>query len=264
MNKQNTTVITGASRGIGLELAKLLVKKGDHVIGIARSKEPMMKLQKSLKDEKGRFSIIVHDLSDPEKVPHLIQKIKRREAIINSLVINAAASHQGLLTNRRSEDLQYEMSVNYLTPLRLICACKTMLQKSKKKPQVMVVGSLSALTPFPGNANYAASKAALLSLCRSLHVEWKGDNIAVKTVLPGPVETKLSADYPTKLPKASPQSVAKQIDRAMASQNHFQILGLQSRFIDRLHRLAPNQFDSILRQMAPLVIPGYSKLVKNG
>jgi short-subunit dehydrogenase len=236
-----TVIVTGASRGIGEAAVRRFSRDGFRVIGIARSAEALERL----KVELGRdFVPIVADLGDLEEAQRTITSLLEREGSkIGGLVLNAGVSANQLFHESSRESREQEMNLNYHSPAIFLQRTLESFAKRTDKGRVVVVGSLTALIPFPGNAGYSASKAAFFHLLRSVRLEQKGGNVEISAVLPGLTRTEMSAHFETLLPRTSPETVANAIVACWSKPEFPKLVGPLNRLIHTLNRLEPSVFD---------------------
>ena len=188
-----TALITGASGGIGLELAKLFAADGYSLVLVARSKD---KLEEVSRDLKSHFGIsvknIVKDLSVVENCREVHEEISREGIRIDVLVNNAGAGTWGDFWKTELEAEMQNMRLNmlslvYLTKLFL----KDMIQNRHGK--ILNVASTAAFQPGPLMAVYYASKAFVLSFSEALSNETRGTGVTITALCPGPTDTNFRA-----------------------------------------------------------------------
>lgn len=191
--KDKTVVLSGASGGIGKELCRLLVEKYQtNVIGIGRSEEKMLALQKELKDNACRFEFRLFDVSNRENWQSFASELKQK-GVFPALLINNAGVFPTFqkATCVSSETVETVLKTNYLSTVYAIEALSTVLQGDKKdEPAIVNVASSAALCTVVGTAAYSASKAALKSYTEALQMEEKGKKY-VGIVYPGTTATDL-------------------------------------------------------------------------
>lgn len=191
MNKnENIALITGASSGIGRDIARDLAKRGYKLILVARDKEKLKELQTELQVE---TTIISIDLSNSENCKNLHKKVKEQFGNIDILINNAGFGEFGFLTET---NLEKEISlidtnikaVHILTKLFL----KDMVKENKG--HILNVSSISGFLPGPLMAAYYSSKAYVLRLSQSIREELKKQkfNVKISVLCPGPVETNFN------------------------------------------------------------------------
>ncbi len=110
-------VVTGASRGIGLAVARRLVAGGDNVIAIARNPSRELELLAEGKTN-GGVSFLPFDLGDIEEIPEFVRRLRRRFDALHGLVNNAAIGTAGLLTTMRNSQIDELIRVNVTSPMR--------------------------------------------------------------------------------------------------------------------------------------------------
>jgi short-subunit dehydrogenase len=186
---KGTVLITGASGGIGWELAKLFVAADYRVIAVARTEEKLQQLQQQLGD---RLDYIVSDLVQHGAVDALIHTVEKRGYTIDYLVNNAGFGQYGLFleTDACEEQDMITLNIAVLTELT-----KKLLpgMVQRKKGGVLQVASLAAFQPGPLMAVYYASKAYVLSFSSALANELKGTGVTVTALCPGPTGTGFAA-----------------------------------------------------------------------
>ncbi|PLX12360.1 MAG: short-chain dehydrogenase [Marinilabiliales bacterium] len=190
-------IITGASKGIGYQLAKLFSKNENNtVIGIARSE----KLLKELKNDcirqnlRNKLKTIVFDIEDPNRVKKtLIKEIQQHTDSIDILINNA-----GFLVNKpflafEIDELQKMFNVNVTSPAVLIQGLLPLLKKSKAAHVVNIasMAGFQGSSKFPGLSFYSSSKAAFASLTECLAEEFKNDHITFNALALGAVNTEM-------------------------------------------------------------------------
>jgi NAD(P)-dependent dehydrogenase (short-subunit alcohol dehydrogenase family) len=172
--------ITGASKGIGLETAKLLAEKGYKVYGGARSDF----------NAKGVTSVKL-DVTDTDSVANAVKYITDKEGGIDILINNAGMGISDAIENTPEEQSKYIFEVNFFGPFRLIKHCLPYLRKSGGK--IINISSVAAALCIPFQAFYSCSKAALDALAFALIPEVKPFGITVTNVLPGDTKTSFTA-----------------------------------------------------------------------
>jgi short-subunit dehydrogenase len=183
-----TALITGASSGIGLELAHLFARDGYRLVLVARNRSILRQLGDDLQS---RYSITVRiepkDLAHPATPPELYQELQESGIVLDVLVNNAGFGGAGdfLSTgwNHEAEMMQVNMvALTHLTKLFLP-------QIRAREGMIMNVASTAAFQPGPFMAVYYASKAYVLSFTEALAEELRGTGVKVSCLCPGPVKT---------------------------------------------------------------------------
>jgi 3-oxoacyl-[acyl-carrier protein] reductase len=187
-------LVTGASRGLGLTIAKRLLEADqEHVlIGLSRSTPPEMT---ALAERHGdRFRIVSFDLGDIDAIPELVRDLTTTHGPFWGLVNNAGLGQGGVLATMHRTDIERMMSINLMAPIILTkFLSRGML--SARRGRIVNISSIIANTGFHGLAAYAATKAGLEGLTRSLSRELGKRSITVNCVAPGFLETEMTSGY---------------------------------------------------------------------
>lgn len=181
-------LITGATSGIGFQMAKYLSSLGHDLILVARDKQKLQIIQEKLKTE---VKIIVADLSDPNKVKEVYVVCKNEN--IDILVNNAGFGDCGLFDET---DLNLEMDMIDLNIKAVHMLTKLFLKDMKKKNSgyILNVASSAAFLPGPLMATYYSTKAYVLRLTTSINEELRRNksDVVVSCLCPGPVDTNFN------------------------------------------------------------------------
>ena len=181
-----TAVVTGASRGIGLAVARLLGAAGARLVLIARDIRPLESFART-----HHAHVLSCDVGDSEVLENTIATIRERTGGAPDILVNNA----GLFELARVEDatasaFEAALDVNLVAPFRLIRAFLPAMRERRQGDIVSVV-SIADHTTFPENGAYAASKYGLRALHDVLRAELRGSGVRVTLVSPGPVDTPL-------------------------------------------------------------------------
>jgi len=182
-------LITGASGGIGREIAIALHKQGAHVALSGTREAVLSSLVKSIGD--GSFSIPA-DLSRPSGPKKLIAEATNILGGIDILVNNAGVTRDGLSMRMRDEDWQMVIDVNLTSVFRLTRECLRGMLKSRWG-RIIGVTSVVGVTGNSGQTNYAASKAGMIGMSKSLALEVASRGITVNCVAPGFIESPMTS-----------------------------------------------------------------------
>jgi len=186
-------VLTGASRGIGLETSRLLLKKGARVLGVARNSERLKEAEKSLVSL-GDFTAMVADVGRPETAQMIASRVSSQWKALDVLINNAARAQWTKSIEEEEPDLlEKTLRVNVVAPHRLIHALLPCLAKGKE-PRIInissLVGQLENLKADSSIASYKLSKFALNGLTLLYASSLKG-RIAVNSLNPGWLKTDM-------------------------------------------------------------------------
>jgi hypothetical protein len=240
-----TVLITGASSGIGLELAKCFAADGCRLILVARNKEALEKLAEELRRKnKIEAIVLLADLSLPETSKRIFQELSAQKISVDILVNNAGFGlHDDfvkLLLQRQLEIIQVNIAaLTELTGLFL----PGMIER--KRGGIINVASVAGFLPGPNMAVYYASKAFVLSFTEALAEELGGTGVTVSAFCPGATESNFSQvargdkSRKTKTSKMSAERVARYGYRAFREKQIVAIPGFHNRFLVFLTRFLP-------------------------
>jgi short-subunit dehydrogenase len=187
--KNERVLITGASSGIGWELAKLFARDGYDLIVVARNAEKLNQLKRELETAHGvNVAVVVKDLTRQDHVTALYEELRENGLRVDMLVNNAG---YGLYGKFIETDLQDELNMIELNVATLTHLTKLFLPDMVKrnKGRIMNVASTAAFQPGPLMAVYYATKAYVLSFTEALENELKGTNVTVTALCPGATAT---------------------------------------------------------------------------
>jgi 3-oxoacyl-[acyl-carrier protein] reductase len=184
-----TALVTGATGGIGASVAKLLHGAGA-TVGISGTRAAVLEeLKASLGGE--RVHVLPCNLSSAEDVEKLVPAAEAAMGGVDILVNNAGITRDGLAMRMKDEDWQAVLDVNLTASFRLArSAMKGMMKK--RWGRIVSVTSVVGVTGNPGQANYVASKAAVIGLSKSLAQELASRNVTVNCVAPGFIATPMT------------------------------------------------------------------------
>lgn len=245
MNGAETVLITGASSGIGLELAKCFAADGSRLVLIARNEAALDQLSAELR-QKNKIETIVlpADLSLPEAPIQVFQKLASQKISVDVLVNNAGfglhGEFVGLPLQRQLEIIK--VNVTALTELTGLFL-PAMIQR--RGGGVLNVGSVAGFVPGPRMAVYYASKAFVQSFSEALAEELDGTGVTVTSLCPGPTESNFGAVARgdkvrvAQAKKMSAEVVARYGHFAFRHKKAVAVPGLQNRLLIFLTRLLP-------------------------
>lgn len=191
--EKKIVLVTGAGRGLGRAAARALAGPDRLVyVHYSSSSQGAEELVSELKDQGFEARAIKADLADPEEVLALISKILEDEGRLDILVNNAGITRDQLMVRMSEEDFDQVMAVNQKAPFLLMReAARSMMRK--RSGRIINMASVVGLTGNAGQANYAASKAALIAMTQSLAAELGSRGVTVNAVAPGFIETDMTA-----------------------------------------------------------------------
>ncbi|WP_428033799.1 SDR family NAD(P)-dependent oxidoreductase [Amphritea sp.] len=272
-----TAWITGAGRGIGAELTRLLCRHGVRVYGSARSTEQLQQLQQELSNTDGELIPVPLDIRDPDAVQQLFLAWDR-QGLIPDLVVLNAGSHDPFsayeFSAQRCKDLldiNLQGTINCLDPVlyrylhgsvcvqeghsedlveyssqRQLGALKTTLPNPESTRtltgtrQIAVVSSSAGYRGLPTAAAYGAGKAALINLCESLRLDLQGSGVKLQLINPGFVRTPLTDKNEFSMPALmEPDEAARRIIKGLLSGRFEIIFPRRFVYLLKLFRVLP-------------------------
>ena len=196
-------LVTGASGGIGNQIARTLHAAGANV-GLAGTRESVLQ---ALADELGDGAhVLVADLSTAEGAAHLAAKAEEAMGGLDILVNNAGITRDGLAMRMKDEDWDAVLEVNLTSGFRLIRASLRGMMK-RRQGRIIGITSVVGVTGNPGQANYAATKAGMIGMSKSLAQEVASRGITVNCVAPGFIATPMTDDLPEAQKEALTQTI---------------------------------------------------------
>jgi short-subunit dehydrogenase len=215
--KDKIIVITGASSGIGRSAAIEFANKGAKLVLVARRKEKLDELAKSL-SKSTEVLVCQCDVSDKSQVESMTAQVLNKFSKIDILVNNAGFAIYGTVSDLSIEEIESQMRTNYLG---MVYCTKNFLPIFQKQNSghIVNVASVAASFGLPGIASYCASKFAMLGFSEGLKHELRGTNIGITIVSPIMVRTNFfDHESFAKMPKYSPTSLdPKTVAKAILS-----------------------------------------------
>ena len=191
----DVALVTGATRGIGQAIALALGAQGACVVGTSTSDDGKARISAALAQAGVRGEGMRLDVTDAAATDAALADIEQRYGSISILVNNAGMTRDGLLLRMRDEDLDAVMATNLRPAFRLARGVLRGMMK-RRRGRIVQIGSVVGSSGNPGQANYAASKAALLGFTKSLAQEVATRNITVNCVAPGFIDTDMTRGLP--------------------------------------------------------------------
>ena len=184
-------LITGASRGIGLQIARDFAAAGARTVLAARNLDLLRQGTEILQAE-GKSAVGIQlDVTDQASIRSLVEEVIENEGRIDILVNNAGVTRDGLLMRMKDEDWDEVMATNLKGVFRLIRQVLPHMLR-KRYGRIINISSVVAQTGNPGQANYVASKAGLIGLTKTLAREIASRSVTVNAVAPGFIATDMT------------------------------------------------------------------------
>ena len=189
VNDRKTALITGASSGIGYELAKCFAQDGHDVILVARSEDELNRIAENFQQRSGiRATVIAKDLFDPDAAWELYDEVSSMGIEINYLVNDAG---QGVYGKFVETDLERELEIIQLNVCSLVVLTKLFLRNmvARNEGRILQLASLVSRNAAPWSAVYTGTKAFVYNFTQSVIEELKGTNVTMTALRPGATDT---------------------------------------------------------------------------
>jgi len=188
-----TVLITGASRGLGLGIARKLTAGGYDVIAVARkdSKELNAAVAEAKRAKKGALHFVAFDLGEIDRIPEFVRDLRKKFGPLFGLVNNAALGLDGALSLMHNSQIEQLIRVNTLSPI-VLTKYVVRAMMSEKAGRIVNVASIIGFTGYSGLSVYGATKASMLGFTRSLAREVGRLGITVNAVAPGFLDTDMT------------------------------------------------------------------------
>lgn len=243
-----TCIVTGASSGIGAEIARQLARRGLGVTLVARREEKLRDLAGELAELGVRAEVVAADLSDEAARTGLPDAVAERGLTPDVLVNNAGFSTMGPV-HRSDPAREVQMLRTDVEAVAHLCSLFTPGMVARGQGAILNVASTAAFQPIPGQAGYSASKAFVLTYSQAMGQELRGTGVSVTTLCPGPVETGFAEaagltddEAEAAMPKVMwvpAPAVAKAAVDGMARGRSVVIPGAPNRVLARVAHLTP-------------------------
>lgn len=245
MSGAETVLITGASSGIGLELAKCFAGDGSRLVLVARNETVLEQLSSELRQKyKIETMVLPADLSLPEAPKEIFDKLAAKKVAVDVLINNAGFGLHGQFLDLPLQRQLEIIKVN-VTALAELTGLFLPAMVQRKGGGILNVGSVAGFVPGPRLAVYYASKAFVQSFSEALAEELDGTGVSVTSLCPGPTESNFSAVARgdkvrvSQAKKMSAEVVARYGHFAFRHKQVVAVPGLRNRFLIFLTRLLP-------------------------
>lgn len=199
MLKNKNAVITGATRGIGREIAITLAKNGANIaINYRKENDDLNSLLNELRELGVNVFTKKCDVSNGEEVEEFIKESKDSLGSIDILVNNAGITKDGLILRMKENDFDSVIDVNLKGVFNTTKSVSGIMMK-QRSGKIINIASVVGLSGNAGQCNYAASKAGVIGFSKSIARELATRNINVNVVAPGYINTDMTKDLPEKI-----------------------------------------------------------------
>jgi len=230
--KNRTVFITGATAGIGFELARQFHQQGANVFATGRRVERLEALAKELGTDRIQFSPA--DVCQMSQLKSAVARCVEVFGGVDIAIANAGFGVSGALSDLNIEDYRRQFETNVFGVLNTVYALEPELLKSKG--QLVLMGSVAGFVPLPGNSAYTMSKFSIRALAGALQFEWKPKGISVTHLAPGFVDSDirrvdnqghLKEEHPDPVPswvRVRTESAVKEILRAIQKRKNQKVI----------------------------------------
>ncbi|MFY9845445.1 MAG: SDR family oxidoreductase [Terriglobales bacterium] len=244
---RKTALITGASFGIGLELARIFAREGYNLVLVARSADKLRQLASELEKTHGTRSLILAvDLTEPGAPAYVLDQTTRADIHVDVLVNNAGFGQYGKFVENDLEECLRQIQLN-VTTLTHLTHLYLPAMIERKSGRILNVASTAAFQPGPLMAVYYATKAYVLHFSEAISNELQDTGITVTCLCPGPTETEfqkranISGIRLSKYGTMDARTVAEDGYRALIAGKTVAISGFRNWLIAQSVRFAPRR-----------------------
>jgi short-subunit dehydrogenase len=252
-----TVILTGASRGIGVFIARALAKKQAIVVGISRSQTELNQVFAEINFIGSKGICIPFDISKVEELPNLVEQIYQLTGSVDILINNAGIEIYRAFQDYSLQDMQSVLSINLLAAMELTrLVLPNMLNQSSG--HIVNIASLVSKKGHPYDSIYSASKAGLLMWSDAIRQETYGTGVEISTICPGYVVGKgmlaaTGVPAPSLAGISQPEDVAKAVVRAIEQNkaevivNHDPVTETLTKLLFAIEQFFPRFGDSVNR-----------------
>lgn len=245
----NVVVLTGASRGIGRELALQLADQGAILALAARGTDPLEEVASLCRQRGTQATSLPTDVTDEQQCQRLIEQTIATYGRIDTLLLDAGFGTPRLFANMTDlTALKTEIALNYLGVVNCVFYALPYLRQSKGR--VVGVNSFGGLVGIPGTIGYNSSKHAMRDFLTTLRVELRGSGVSVTVVFPGAISTErlheTMGDNMQRVPTMSPERCATITLQAAVARKRQVVMTFPGKLLVWMNLLAPTMLDRLL------------------
>lgn len=246
---ENVTILTGASMGIGEQLAYQLAEQGAYLALAARSADKLEAIATECKKRGGKAIAIQTDLTDEVQCKRLVSQTVDTYGRIDTLLYNAGAAYPTRFdTLPNLSNLKSEIALNYLG--LVYCTYYALPYIKESRGRLVGVCSLNGLVGMPGTTGYNSSKHAMRGFLNTLRIELRGSGVTVSVAYLGAIRTERLKEAMggnvNKVPTMDPRRCAELILQQAARRQRQQVMTLPGKFMVWLNHWSPALVDRIL------------------
>ncbi len=243
---EHYALITGATSGIGYEIAKLFAEDGYNLIIVGRFTETLEETATKFTHYGVRVIPIVADLAFPEQAIRVHETVKAQNILVNALVNDAGQANHGFFAATDLEKDLYDIQLNISS---LVVLTKLFLRDmlGRNMGRILLLGSIGSIYPAPLQAVYGGTKAFILSFGEALANELKDTDVTITTLLPGPTDTDFfnkagaqASRMAQDVPQSDPAEVAKDGYKAMMKGETKIMSGVKNKIMAGLSNVLPD------------------------
>ena len=193
--EQRVAIVTGASRGIGSAVAQRLAADGHLVVLVSRSADALEAVRETITGEGGAAEVRPCDIADGEAISAVVEEVASTHGRLDILVNNAGIARDGLMLRMSDADFDEVINVN-LRSAFIACRAAARPMMRGKFGRIINIGSITGIMGNAGQANYAAAKAGLIGLTKTIAKEFGAKGVTANVIAPGFVETAMIEQLP--------------------------------------------------------------------
>ncbi|MEX0741405.1 MAG: 3-oxoacyl-[acyl-carrier-protein] reductase [Phycisphaeraceae bacterium] len=188
-------LVTGASRGIGEAIARTLASQGRLVVCAARSADKLEQVKQAIEQDGGQAATATCDISDATRLAQLVESVVKEHGRLDILVNNAGITRDNLMLRMSDEEFDDVIQTNLRS---VFVTCRAVLRPMMRSRwgRIVNIGSVSGIVGNAGQANYAAAKAGVIGLTKSIAKEMASKGITANVVAPGFIQTDMTDALP--------------------------------------------------------------------